>query len=174
MRRPDPVPCASCAAGEWDMCRNGQYTEHGIKGLHGFGAEYFRVDPGFAVPVDRSLGLAGVLIEPTSVVAKAWEHIDRIAARAVWRPSRVLVTGAGPIGLLAALLARQRGFEVHVLDRVTDGPKPALVRDLGATYHSEQRPGGRARLRHRASSAPGSASSCCRSCTCSSPRASPA
>ncbi len=136
VRHPDPVPCASCAAGEWDMCRNGQYTEHGIKGLHGFGAEFFRIDPGFAVPVDRSLGLAGVLIEPTSVVAKAWEHIDRIAARAVWRPSRVLVTGAGPIGLLAALLARQRGLEVHVLDKVTDGPKPDLVRDLGATYHS--------------------------------------
>ena len=54
----------------------------------------------------------------------------------MWRPSRVLVTGAGPIGLLAALLARQRGFEVHVLDRLTDGPKPDLVRDLGATYHS--------------------------------------
>jgi len=136
VRRPDPVPCASCAAGEWDMCRNGQYTEHGIKGLHGFGAEYFRVDPEFAVSVDASLGLAGVLIEPTSVVAKAWDHIERIAARAVWRPRRVLVTGAGPIGLLAALLARQRGFEVHVLDRVTDGPKPDLVRDLGATYHS--------------------------------------
>jgi threonine dehydrogenase-like Zn-dependent dehydrogenase len=136
VRRPDPVPCASCAAGEWDMCRNGQYTEHGIKGLHGFGAEYFRVEPGFAVPVDRALGLAGVLIEPTSVVAKAWDHIARIAARAEWRPSRVLVTGAGPIGLLAALLARQRGFEVHVLDRVTDGPKPELVRDLGAIYHS--------------------------------------
>jgi threonine dehydrogenase-like Zn-dependent dehydrogenase len=30
----------------------------------------------------------------------------------------------------------QRGLEVHVLDRVTDGPKPGLVRDLGATYHA--------------------------------------
>jgi threonine dehydrogenase-like Zn-dependent dehydrogenase len=48
----------------------------------------------------------------------------------------VLVTGAGPIGLLAALLAQQRGFDVHVLDLATDGPKPALVRDLGATYHA--------------------------------------
>jgi len=47
----------------------------------------------------------------------------------------VLVTGAGPIGLLAALLGVQRGLDVHVLDRVTDGPKPALVGDLGATYH---------------------------------------
>jgi threonine dehydrogenase-like Zn-dependent dehydrogenase len=46
------------------------------------------------------------------------------------------VTGAGPIGLLAALLAVQRGHEVHVLDRVTEGPKPDLVRGLGATYHA--------------------------------------
>jgi threonine dehydrogenase-like Zn-dependent dehydrogenase len=48
----------------------------------------------------------------------------------------VLVTGAGPIGLLAALLGVQRGDDVHVLDLVTEGPKPALVRDLGSTYHS--------------------------------------
>jgi glucose 1-dehydrogenase len=77
-----------------------------------------------------------VLLEPTSVVAKAWDHIERIAARAVWDPEVVLVTGAGPIGLLAALLAVQRGLEVHVLDRATTGPKPALVADLGATYHT--------------------------------------
>ena len=75
-------------------------------------------------------------MEPTTVVAKAWEQIDRILARAVLAPERVLVTGAGPIGLLAALLARRRGYEVHVLDRAADGPKPALVRDLGATYHT--------------------------------------
>src|SRR3981081_828074 len=30
VRRPDPVPCPHCAVGEWDMCRNGQYTERGI------------------------------------------------------------------------------------------------------------------------------------------------
>src|SRR4029079_4322793 len=42
---------------------------------------------------------------------------------------------AGPIGLIGALMGVQRGLDVHVLDRVTDGPKPALVRDLGATYH---------------------------------------
>src|SRR5688500_3648490 len=27
VRRPDPVPCGCCAAGEWDMCENGLYTE---------------------------------------------------------------------------------------------------------------------------------------------------
>ncbi len=48
----------------------------------------------------------------------------------------MLVTGAGPIGLLAALIGKQRGLDVHVLDRVDSGAKPDLVRALGATYHS--------------------------------------
>jgi threonine dehydrogenase-like Zn-dependent dehydrogenase len=135
VRRPDPVPCPSCAVGEWDFCRNGQYTERGIKALHGFGSERWRIEPEFAVKLDPALGGLGVLMEPTTVVAKAWEQIDRVIARATIGPERVLVTGAGPIGLLAALLAQQRGYDVHVLDLATDGPKPDLVRDLGATYH---------------------------------------
>ena len=78
-----------------------------------------------------------MLLEPTTVVAKAWEQVERIAARAWSDPHVAVVTGAGPVGLLAALLGVQRGLEVHVFDRVTDGPKPDLVRDLGATYHTE-------------------------------------
>jgi threonine dehydrogenase-like Zn-dependent dehydrogenase len=136
VRRPDPVPCACCAAGEWDFCRNGDYTERGIKERDGYGSERWRVEPEFAVRIDSGLEDIGVLLEPTSVVAKAWEQIERIGSRACFDAQRVLVTGAGPIGLLAALLAVQRGYEVHVVDRVTDGPKPDLVARLGATYHS--------------------------------------
>ena len=135
VRRPDPVPCPNCAVGEWDMCRNGQYTERGIKQRHGYASERYRIHPEYAVKVDPDLGQLGVLLEPTTVVAKAWDHIERIGARAVWQPKTALVTGAGPIGLLAALLGRQRGFEVHVLDQVTDGLKPELVAAIGATYH---------------------------------------
>lgn len=136
VRHPDPVPCENCAAGEWDMCRNGQYTEHGIKALDGFGCEWYRMEPEFLVRIDASLGELGVLAEPTSIVAKAWEHTERIGRRARWSPRRALVTGAGPVGLLAALLGVQRGLEVHVFDRAIDGPKPELARDLGATYHN--------------------------------------
>ena len=70
------------------------------------------------------------------MVAKAWELVDAMQARAFWVPRRVLVTGAGPIGMLAAMIGVQHGLDVHVLDRVTDGTKPQLVHDLGATYHS--------------------------------------
>jgi threonine dehydrogenase-like Zn-dependent dehydrogenase len=138
VRRPDPVPCGSCAAGEWDMCENGRYTEHGIKQVDGFARDRFELDPAFAVAVPEALGMLAVLTEPTSVVAKAWEQIERIGDRAHWHPRTVLITGAGPIGLLAALLARQRGYDTHVLDRVTNGPKPQLVADLGASYHTGQ------------------------------------
>jgi len=136
VRRPDPVPCPNCAVGEWDMCRNGQYTERGIKQIDGFMSERWRIESEYAMKVDRSLGLLGVLLEPTTVVTKAWEQVRLVGERAYWEPRTVLVTGAGPIGLLAALLGTQRGLEVHVLDRVDSGPKPDLVRALGATYHT--------------------------------------
>jgi glucose 1-dehydrogenase len=136
VRRPDAVPCGPCAAGEWDFCANGEYTERGIKQLHGYGSERWRVEPEFALKLDPELEDVGVLLEPTAVVAKAWEQIERIGARATFAAQRVLVTGAGPIGLLAALLAAHRGYEVHVLDQVTDGPKPELVARLGGTYHA--------------------------------------
>ncbi|WP_196255834.1 glucose 1-dehydrogenase [Micromonospora sp. WMMD558] len=136
VRHPDPVPCPNCAVDEWDMCRNGRYTEHGIKGLPGFARERWRVQPKFAVGLDPVLAPVGMLLEPASVVAKAWDHIERIGNRAEWNPQTVLITGAGPIGLLAALLGTQRGLTVHVLDRNTTGPKPDLVRALGATYHT--------------------------------------
>jgi threonine dehydrogenase-like Zn-dependent dehydrogenase len=137
VRRPDPVPCAWCANLEWDMCSNGQYTERGIKERHGYGSSHWRVEPDFLIPVPKSLGNAGILLEPTAVVAKAWEQAVRILHRATYAPHRVLVTGAGPVGLLAALLGVQRGLDVHVLDTATDGIKPELVHDLGATYHHE-------------------------------------
>ncbi|WP_150241055.1 glucose 1-dehydrogenase [Nocardiopsis quinghaiensis] len=136
VRRPDPEPCGACGHGEFDMCRNGRFTERGIKGIHGYGAQQWTVEADYAVRLDPSLERVGVLMEPTTIVAKAWEQIERIGNRAWFDPRRLLVTGAGPIGLLAALLGVQRGLDVHVLDRVETGPKPDLVTDLGATYHT--------------------------------------
>src|SRR5262249_13033606 len=70
--RPDPVPCPNCAVGEWDMCRNGLYTERGIKHIDGFMSERWRIEPEYAMKVNPALGVLGVLLEPTTVVTKAW------------------------------------------------------------------------------------------------------
>ena len=135
VRRPDPVPCVCCAQGEWDMCRNGQYTERGIKALDGYGSELVTLEADFAIPVPAELGTLGVLTEPASILAKAWEQIDRISTRACSAHERALIIGAGPIGLLGALMGAQRGLELHVLDRATDGAKPEAVQALGGRYH---------------------------------------
>jgi threonine dehydrogenase-like Zn-dependent dehydrogenase len=136
VRRPDPVPCPNCAVGEWDMCTNGMYTERGIKEIHGFMSERWRTEPEYAIRVDPSLGILGVLLEPMTVITKALEQVKMVGQRAYWEPKTALVTGAGPIGLLAALRLCANNLEVHVLDRSESGPKPALVRDLGASYHT--------------------------------------
>jgi glucose 1-dehydrogenase len=136
VRRPDPVPCPNCAVGEFDMCRNGRYTERGIKEIDGFMSERWRIEPEYAIKVNPSLGLLNVLLEPTTVIVKALETVLAVGQRSFWEPKAVLVTGAGPIGLLAAGVVSLGGFEVHVLDRAESGPKPELVAALGATYHT--------------------------------------
>src|SRR4051812_43831158 len=102
VRRPDPVPCACCARGEWDFCRNGRYTQRGIKEMHGYGSERWRVEPEYAVRLDPALEDVGVLLEPTSVVAKAWEQIERIGARAAGGGGGAAGTGARAVRVPAA------------------------------------------------------------------------
>ncbi len=70
------------------------------------------------------------------MLAKAWDQVDQISRRAFFLPGRALVTGAGPIGLMACLLGAQRSYEMHVVDLARAGPKRDLVEDLGALYHS--------------------------------------
>lgn len=136
VRRPDPVPCLNCANGEWDYCLNGLYTERGIKGRHGFLLERFTDDPAFLVPVPDQLLEVGMLVEPTTISVKALEQVDTVQQRLTWRPRRALVTGAGKIGLLAAMLLSLRGLEVIVYNRSRTGPKPDLVEELGARFVS--------------------------------------
>jgi threonine dehydrogenase-like Zn-dependent dehydrogenase len=136
VRRPDPEPCDHCAMGELDMCRNGRYSECGIVRQHGYAQEEYCLEPEFAVPVDPDLGELAVLVEPASVVAKACIHSLHFLQRTGVAPKTALITGAGPIGLLAALVTRRYGLEVYVVDLVYSGPKPDLVRDIGAHYHS--------------------------------------
>jgi len=134
VRRPDPVPCRNCAAGEWDMCLNGLYTERGIKGLHGFLAEYYVEQPHYVVKLPQEVASVGVLLEPLTIAEKALDQIKRIQSRLLWKPDRAVVLGAGPVGLLAALVLRLQDLEVHVYDRAERGLKSELVEAMGARY----------------------------------------
>jgi len=62
---------------------------------NGYGADYFRIELDFTVKIDSIARLRGVLLEPTSIVAKAWDQTERIGRRSrAWQPRSLLVTGA--------------------------------------------------------------------------------
>ncbi len=134
VRRPDPVPCQNCAASEWDMCMNGLFLERGIKGQHGFMAEFYTEQPRFVVKVPERITPFAVLLEPMSVAEKGVDHIRSIQGRLFWDPQRAVVLGAGSIGLLAGMLLRLDGIEVYFYDRSEAGVKSELAEAMGATY----------------------------------------
>lgn len=138
VRRPCPHPeCRPCRAGRADFCVTGDYTERGIKGADGFLTNYVVDDEAYLVEVPRALADVAVLIEPLTVVTKAADQTDAIFSRLPYDPGpqRGLVLGAGPIGLLGAMVLVADGFETVVYSRDSEDSKQAkLVRSLGAQY----------------------------------------
>lgn len=99
------VPCGHC-----EQCRNGSYNLcpdvvfFATPPVHGSLSRYVAINEAFAHPVPDSMSDdAAALIEPLSVGLWA----NRKAGTGIG--SRVLVTGAGPIGVLCALTARAAG-----------------------------------------------------------------
>jgi threonine dehydrogenase-like Zn-dependent dehydrogenase len=135
VRRPCPEMCPACSRGRWDMCLTGNFHERGISGLHGMLREQMVDDAEFVVRVPKSLRDCAVLVEPLSIVEKAIGETLHLQHRSPVPPRRALVTGAGPIGLLAALLLIARGMDVHILDRQPkDSLKARIATAAGATY----------------------------------------
>ncbi len=136
VRRGCPENCLNCRSGESDMCLTGHYTEHGIKGLHGFASEYALTDSRYVVKLPRSLSDVGVLLEPLTIVEKGiGQAYTMQLARMKWEPKKALVLGAGPIGLLATAMLRLRGLQVDTVARKPeDSPKARLAASLGGRY----------------------------------------
>jgi threonine dehydrogenase-like Zn-dependent dehydrogenase len=134
--------CRACRAGRPDFCLTGDYTERGIKGADGFLTDYVVDDHAFLVKVPHALADVAVLVEPLSVVTKAANQAQAILNRLLYDPGpqRGLVLGAGPIGLLGAMVLVADGFETVVYSRDSEESKQAeLVRSLGARYESSAR-----------------------------------
>lgn len=115
--------CDSCRAGLYSICRSAR-----LQGVHlpGGLAEYMVVpaDRVHPVPADLSAELAA-LAEPMAVVVHALR-------RAEFRPGqRVLVLGAGSVGLLALAAARRLGAD-EVWISARHAHQAALARALGA------------------------------------------
>ncbi len=136
--------CLPCQTNRSDMCQTGDYRERGIWRADGYQAEYVVDDEQYLVRVPPALEAVGVLVEPLSVVEKAIDQALRVqATRLSDAPAtadglagrRCLVTGLGPIGLLAAMILRLRGAHVHGMDIVDETtPRPRWLAHIGGRY----------------------------------------
>ncbi|HKS49409.1 MAG TPA: NAD(P)-dependent alcohol dehydrogenase [Amycolatopsis sp.] len=117
--------CARCAAGRYDLCPRMRFF--GTPPIDGAFREYVVLREDFAHPVPDSLSdEAASLLEPLSVGVWACRK-SRVAPG-----SRVLITGAGPIGLAATRTARAFGAtEVVVTD--VNARHLRVAWELGAT-----------------------------------------
>jgi threonine dehydrogenase-like Zn-dependent dehydrogenase len=132
IRRACPAVCPACAAQRFDLCATGNYLERGIFRAHGYFTEFAvdRADNLVAIP--RSLGETAILAEPLSVVEKA---VATALAAHPFQPRTALVTGCGPVGLLAAFALMARGFDVEIASlEAADEKRPAIAARAGARY----------------------------------------
>jgi threonine dehydrogenase-like Zn-dependent dehydrogenase len=133
--------CAPCRAGHYDFCITGRYREHGIKDLDGFMTEFVVEDRHNLHPVARDLREVAVLVEPLTIAEKALIEVREIQQRRHWEAGRerAVVLGAGPVGLLGAMVLVNAGYQTYVYSR---SPKPnaaaAIVEEIGATYISSE------------------------------------
>ena len=136
VRRPCPENCLNCRNNESDFCLTGHYKEHGIKQLDGFASELSLSDAGYVVKLPEELSDVGVLLEPLTIVEKGLIQSFKIQdSRLKWKPTKALVLGAGPVGLLATAILKLKGMEVDtVATRSEESLKARLVEQTGAKY----------------------------------------
>jgi threonine dehydrogenase-like Zn-dependent dehydrogenase len=137
VRRPCGHPsCVACREGRQDYCFTGDYTERGIKQLHGYMTELVVEEEQYLSVVPRELRDVAVLVEPLTIAEKSLEQLSFVQKRLPWgNTHRAVVLGAGPVGLLGAIALRIAGFEVSVYSRShSQSHKTEIVNSIGANY----------------------------------------
>jgi L-iditol 2-dehydrogenase len=117
--------CRTCREGDYNVCPTG--TCFGSPPTHGVMTQYLRA-PARAVHVlpEGIDPVTGAMIEPLAVAVQAVQRAQ------VGLGHRVLVTGAGPIGLLVAQVARAAGATEVVVTDINDD-RLAVAAELGAS-----------------------------------------
>jgi glucose 1-dehydrogenase len=137
VRRPCPHDaCSPCRTGRQDHCHTGDFVEHGIKGMHGFLVEEVVEDARYLHRVPPGLRDVAVLVEPLTIAEKALAQVRRVRERLGDRSGRTaLVAGAGPVGLLGAMVLAADGFDTHVWSVEPESDARAgLIASLGIGY----------------------------------------
>ena len=121
--------CESCRAGRSNLCTDMRFLGSAARFPHvqgGF-SERLVVSAAQIVPVPDQLSLdRAVFAEPLAVGLHAAHRAGDLVGRAV------LITGAGPIGILAVLAVRRAGATRVIVTDIVDEPL-VMARVVGAT-----------------------------------------
>lgn len=142
--------CNSCRNNQSDMCTTGLYKERGIHQLDGFFTEYILETEQYIAKVPDELSDLAVLIEPLSIVYKAYLQIQMIQQRFPWACEHInhrfgteewghckkaLVIGIGPLGFLGVLLFSSYMVDVYAgINRPEKNIRVKLIKEVGARY----------------------------------------
>lgn len=139
VRRPcDDPECTACRAGRQDFCYTGRFRERGIKEQHGFMTELVADEERYMNPIPAELRDVGVLVEPLTIAEKALIQVRQIQQRLPWnRRHRAVVIGAGPVGLLGAMVLVNADFDTYVYSR-SNQPKADVAESFGAKFISTE------------------------------------
>ena len=149
VRRPCADPrCKPCCNDKQDYCINEQFTERGIKQVHGFMTEFYVDDEKYFTYVPDDLRDLAVMAEPLTIAEKGLAQAYAVQKRLPWactdegqppgKGLRAVVLGAGPIGILGAMKCVIEGFDTYVYSRSkSPNPKAELVEQIGAKYFSK-------------------------------------
>jgi len=128
--------CQPCLLSHPDYCSSGQFLERGINGYHGFMSEYIVEEQHNLIWLPHELRNCGVLLEPLGVVLKALENIKISKFNmGITKKKKMLIIGAGSIGILAAMCGIIKGIEVFVYStEQTNSLKGEIIEAIGAKY----------------------------------------
>jgi len=122
--------CAYCREGLRNQCLDMRFMGSAMRNPHVQGGfrEFVTVEASQVFPIAASLSLAeAAMAEPLSVCLHAAHQAGALLGK------RVLVTGCGPIGALAVMVARYGGASEIVVTDVADAPL-VVARTLGASH----------------------------------------
>ena len=119
--------CSACAQGKTNCCENmqvfGVHTDGGMR-------EYIAVEDRYILPGNGLISEELAMVEPLSIAAHG------VRKGKIQAGEKVLVMGAGPIGLFTILMAKIQGADVDVAE-----PNPARLafceKNLGVSSASQ-------------------------------------
>lgn len=141
VRRPcNNKDCVPCQNFQQDSCTSGEYSERGIKKLHGFMTEYIVDHARYMFKVAKDLKKVAVLTEPLTIAEKSLRSFHATQERLCFpseKKKNALILGAGPIGLLGTMLLLHNDFETSVYSKEEEGSfKDKLIHELGSKFFS--------------------------------------